>query len=163
MDLIRKLSTAKFVEALVATIINVIMAIIGIGIFFVSMFADPDFGFGSFFFYNFLLGLLVVISIVFLIFSRIESSAAKKMISGEKSVSSQKNLLNSLAIIQIIVSAIYILAFFIITSIALFHWINNGIWTLLFTEYAFGFTTELLVLANLIENIFAIKNINKLV
>ncbi|MCQ2516892.1 MAG: hypothetical protein MJ094_08540 [Saccharofermentans sp.] len=163
MDIIKKISNAKSIEALVATIINAVMAVIGCGIFFVSMFADPSFGFGSFFFYNFLLGLLVVISVAFLVISRIEVSSVKKIISGENSVSSQKKQLNFLAIIQIVIAGIYILAFFIVTTIALLIWINHGAWTLILTEYIFGSTTELLAIANVIENIIAIRSINKLI
>lgn len=163
MDIIRKLSNAKFAEALAVTIINAVLAVVGCGIFFVSMFADPSFGFGAFFFYNWLLGVLVAIGIAFIVISRIEISGIKKVISGEKSVSSQKKLLKTLALIQIIVDGIYILAFFIITTIALFIWINHGAWTLFLTEYIFGCATELLAVANLIENIVAVKNIKKLI
>lgn len=149
MERIKYLSTAKIIEASVATAINAVMAILGVGIFFVSMFADTSFGFGEFFFYNFILITIFLSSFAYVVLNSIESSVVKKVISGARSLSTQRNKLKIFAIIQIVFDAIYILVFFIVTTIAVVHWISNGYWELLFTEYAFGCAQELLSLIHI--------------
>jgi len=163
MESYKSLIKMKMIEAIVAAAVDSVLAVVGMVIFFVSMFADNSFGWGQFFFYTWVLFSMSTLNIIFAVVNFIENKSLKSVDLGLKVFSDIKKKMNILSVSQIAADIVGILAFFIAVIVGLVKWINYGEWETIVVIFIFGGMYELFSIVNLAQNVLSLKKINTIV